>query len=352
MANTDYGTLRDGLWDIQKEFEAGRYLGIPMHHDLFWSPEFEGWDESEYRAFIKANTQVEEFTGEAWELWPGRIACSRYFGMNVLFESRLAEFRHLSARAYRTLCSIAQLDMTQYQLVDIPLLDFPVTSEAVSSHPGDSAVHFGWLELLHDAGLYCPSTCLQSDNGWWKYSGSDDIDTITQHRTGSGTSTYPTHPAYQSVSADIFDASAEFIQMILEPDTVGFLHPASSPLCLKFSDGKVEQCKVSYRPTIHIPDEADIPQWDAGAGELWFQDQAILTLKGAAPNQRKILDAFDIQGWVEKIVNPFREPSIEDWVMDNTLRTTIEDMNKRLCLGSAMSFGRRDNGKHVIWSLS
>ena len=59
MANTDYGRLRDGLWDIQKEFGAEHSCRVSMHHDLFWSPEFVGWDEAEYRAFIEANTIAE-----------------------------------------------------------------------------------------------------------------------------------------------------------------------------------------------------------------------------------------------------------------------------------------------------
>ena len=340
MERTKYGQLRDGLWDIQHECEQGHSWHLPLFHDLIWSPDFDGWTQADYEAFVSENSVGEELTGETWELWPRRIASSRYYGSSALFETRLHQFRHLAARAYRTLCAISKLHLPEFSLLAPASISFSAVSEAEPTSPDGSAAHFGWLELIHDAGLYHPSPYLQTDNGWWKYSHAEEPPLDAQAR----------HPSYQSLSADLFDASAEYIQMILEPDTVGFLCPTTSQITLSIREKSSTHTMV-HRPTICIPGESDVPEWDDVAGTLSFHGQIVLQLKGPAPNQRKVLNAFERHEWPERLVNPFREPSIADHRMDETLGLTIEDINRSVTPGSNIRFGRRENGRYAIWKF-
>lgn len=333
MALTQYGRLRDGLLEIQDEFRKARSCTFPLYHDLIWSPDFEGWGQADYQGFVLANQS--KYTDEEWELWPDGIACSRYYGSIAFSATNLPQFRNLAGRAYRILRAISRLDFRHYQLVAPASVNFSVIAESIPNH-SDSAVHFGWLELIHDAGLYHPSSSLQSNNGWWKYEGAGDPLEAK-------------HPSYLSVSADLFEASAEYIQMILEPDTVGFLQSESYQVQIAVG-GNSETHTITHRPTICIPDEFATPFWDAENGELWFGSDRIIAFEQKAPNQRKVLDEFEARGWPARIENPFRKPNVADYQMDQTLKTTINDLKRNREDKTVISFGFERDGKYAYWN--
>jgi hypothetical protein len=58
-----------------------------------------------------------------------------------------------------------------------------------------------------------------------------------------------------------------------------------------------------------------------------------------APNQMRLLDAFEAANWERSIPSPFD--------LDRTLREAVDDLNEKLVEGSPISF-RVENGR-PIW---
>ncbi len=332
-AMTEYKLLRDELIDLQTRFEGKAFPLVPLYHDLIWSPEMAGWTDEEYAAFRAGNADRQDFKVEEWELWPGAIACSRYYGNGVTPQTWLVDFRNLAARAYRVLCGFLDLQRRGYPLPNGFRLNLNCLSEERPDQPG-SASYFGWLELLSEAALYSPTIRLQADNGWWRYEGKPNetrIEPIIQHTTTIATGkSYRTYPPYIALHIDLIEASAEFIQYCLEPETVVPVGNGLSP--------------------IFLPDEPETPLWDDRHGELWFQDRLIKQFTKPADNQRQLLGAFEASGWQGQILNPFRNEKTADYLMDELLQRTVEDLNKTLPADAGFRFGRLMGGMYATWS--
>jgi len=315
----EYGLLRDELVDIQARFEAKAFPLVPLYHDLIWSPEMAGWTEKEYSAFHTANnTGQSQFTMEEWELWPCGIACSRYYGNGYTPVTRLADFRHLAARAYRILGAIADLEKRGHSLPDGFRLRLDCLSEERPDERG-AAAHFGWLELISEAALYCPTARLQADNGMWRL------------QSGKG-ATKLTTSSFISIHTDLSEASAEFLRYCLDPLAV-----------MPISNGLFP---------ISLPPQREVPIWDSENGELWFQGRLVKKFEKPAPNQRRLLDAFEASGWRDEIANPFTETNIARFRTDEWLRNTANDLSWSLDGDTHIRFGHRNDGEYATWRYS
>jgi hypothetical protein len=314
----EYGLLRAELVDIQSRFEANAFPLVPLYHDLIWSPEMAGWTDKEYAAFRTANTGQSQFTMEEWELWPGGIACSRYYGTRYTPVTRLADFRHLAARAYRILGAIADLEKQGHTFPDGFRLRLDCLSDERPHEPG-AAAHFGWLELISDAALFCPTARLQADNGMWHM------------QSGKGAAK-PTNSSFISIHTDLSEASAEFLRYCLDPLAV-----------VPIGNGRFP---------ISLPPQKEVPIWDSENGELWYQGQLVKRFEKAAPHQRRLLDAFEASGWRDEIANPFADASIARYLTDELLCRTAQDLSGSLHGDTNLRFGKRISGAYATWSYS
>lgn len=303
---------------IEYGLEAKAFPLVPLYHTLIWSPELKGWSEKEFAAFLTANAGRSQFATEEWELWPGGIACSRYCGNGRTPLTRLVDFRHLSARAYRILGAIADLKNQDRPFPDGFRLRLDCLSDEHPDEPG-SAAHFGWLELISEAALYCPTARLQADNGVWPM------------QNGQG-ETALTNPSFISVHTDLAEASAEFLRCCLAPFAVTPIGNGLFP--------------------ISLPPQKEVPRWNSENGELWFRGQLVKKFEKAAPNQRRLLDAFEASGWRDEIANPFTDPRIQRYTTDDLLCRTAQDLSGTIAGDTRLRFGKRIGGAYATWSYS
>jgi hypothetical protein len=136
---TVYKQLRDELADLQARFEAKAFSLVPLYHDLIWSPELRGWGEEEFASLRQANAGHGRFSWEEWELWPGALACSRFYGNGATPASRLIDFRHLAARAYRVLCAFHDLQRQGQALPTGYRLTADCISDVRPQEPGSAS---------------------------------------------------------------------------------------------------------------------------------------------------------------------------------------------------------------------
>lgn len=313
----EYRQLRHELTQLQAQFEAKAFPLVPLYHDLIWSPDLKGWTETEFVALRKA-TEPSPFAMEKWELWSGKIACSRYSGNGSLPATRLADFRHLAARAYRILCALADIGKERDAVPDDFRLRIDCISEAYPDQPG-AAVHFGWLELVSEAALYCPTARLQADNGLW----------LPGDEKASMKATHIDQPSHISLHLDVFEASAEFIRYCLEPHVVVALGNGLLP--------------------IYLPVLQEVPIWSSFDGELWFRGKIVKKFSKPAPHQRRLLDAFEASGWKASIPNPFIEPNIPQYLTEELLCRTAQDLSRSFEANCHIRFGSPHGGTRATW---
>lgn len=82
-----------------------------------------------------------------------------------------------------------------------------------------------------------------------------------------------------------------------------------------------------------------IPAWDAKGRQLSFAGKVCTRYKKAAPNQEKILGAFETCNWPDKIIDPFDGGELGD---------TICSLQKRL-RESSLVIERDGTGKGLRW---
>ena len=83
------------------------------------------------------------------------------------------------------------------------------------------------------------------------------------------------------------------------------------------------------------------PEWNHDRGELTFQGELIRRVRvGVATQIVKILDAFQLQGWPDRIGSPIND--------DMTHRDAIRALNSRL---TAIRFCSDGTGRGVLWEI-
>jgi hypothetical protein len=94
---------------------------------------------------------------------------------------------------------------------------------------------------------------------------------------------------------------------------------------------------------------AEIPYWNVSAGRLYFAGRLVKAFRRPAPNQRRILDAFQRLQWLGKIENPFFEDRIRFDAAAEALRNTTEALNDGHFAEGLIRFGTGDNCSSVYW---
>src|SRR5262249_4190959 len=157
-------------------------------------------------------------------------------------------------------------------------------------------------------GLRFPTTRLQSENGWWKYTGPVNYKYTGPVNYANLDQIDRTHCCYLSLRLDVFESSVEFINLCLGGDSI----------YLGSWDGTTE---------IVLPEPKPLPDWQADTGELWFQGHLIKKYVKPAENQRQVLDAFQEAQWKHEIPNPFRAVrNVSVGTAVDYLRRTVEGL--------------------------
>jgi hypothetical protein len=92
----------------------------------------------------------------------------------------------------------------------------------------------------------------------------------------------------------------------------------------------------------------EIPRWDAVAGKLWWQGGVLKCLRHDAINQRRILDAFEEQGWQRRIDDPL--PGSRGLARKSRLREALRGLNRGQRV-PALRFRTDGSGTGICWEI-
>jgi hypothetical protein len=95
-------------------------------------------------------------------------------------------------------------------------------------------------------------------------------------------------------------------------------------------------------------EEGDTPVWDSATGELRFLSCLVRRFRNAASDQRAVLDAFQRQGWPERVKDPLPHSGEEGLNVKKRLRDTVKNLN-RDHEAPGMHFYATDAGRAVGW---
>ena len=93
----------------------------------------------------------------------------------------------------------------------------------------------------------------------------------------------------------------------------------------------------------------ETPRWDQERHELWFGDIVIKRFRQPAPNQEKILDAFQEENWPRRIDDPLGPRAGYD--PKRRLHDTIVSLNRNQ-KGSSVRFFGDGTGQGVCWEIA
>ncbi len=96
-------------------------------------------------------------------------------------------------------------------------------------------------------------------------------------------------------------------------------------------------------------DEPETPHWNVSAGRLYFAGRLVKQFRRPAPNQRRILDAFERVHWLRKIDNPFLHAGICFDAAAEAVRNTAEALNDGHLAEGLIRFGTGGNYGYVYW---
>lgn len=92
-----------------------------------------------------------------------------------------------------------------------------------------------------------------------------------------------------------------------------------------------------------------VPFYDIGRRKLWLGDVLVKHLKKWAPEQHKILKAFQRQGWPARIVNPLTRKPADQYAKIH-LGEVIKRLNKNL-RNPLIRFHGDGSGRGITWEI-
>ncbi len=97
---------------------------------------------------------------------------------------------------------------------------------------------------------------------------------------------------------------------------------------------------ATERAALRVRREA-VPSWHKGLGELRYRGEVIREVKPEAENLRSILDAFETDGWLDEIYDPFPPDDVSD-----RRRRAVATLNAGL---RGIRFFSTGNGRKIAW---
>jgi hypothetical protein len=92
-----------------------------------------------------------------------------------------------------------------------------------------------------------------------------------------------------------------------------------------------------------MPRQPDRPQWDRALRRLYFGAAVIRQFRREAPEQMRVLDEFERQGWPEQTADPFPAERGVDGAQ--RLRDAVKNLNRGLTGGLRF---HADGTKHGV----
>lgn len=89
-----------------------------------------------------------------------------------------------------------------------------------------------------------------------------------------------------------------------------------------------------------------VPEWDARKRELKFQGEIVRAFRSTAPNQERILAAFQEEGWARRIDDPLPPQSNQD--PQERLRSAIKQLNRSQD-NKLLRFCGDGSGRGILW---
>jgi len=96
------------------------------------------------------------------------------------------------------------------------------------------------------------------------------------------------------------------------------------------------------------PRAVDLPQWDASQRELRFRGKVVKRYRVPAPNQERILSAFEEESWPPGIDDPLPPDGDQDPI--RRLQATIKSLNRNQ-LHALIRFRGNGNGDRICWDV-
>ena len=127
-------------------------------------------------------------------------------------------------------------------------------------------------------------------------------------------------------------------------EVFGSWHPSVTPDLLTRIVDRVNPSSAGW-------DESETPHWNVSAGRLYFAGRLVKQFQRPAPNQRRILDAFQRVHWLRKIDNPFLEHGIRFDAAAEAVRNTAEALNDGHLAEGLIRFGTGGNYSSVYWKV-
>jgi hypothetical protein len=110
---------------------------------------------------------------------------------------------------------------------------------------------------------------------------------------------------------------------------------------------KLDCQAVRGRPCPHGQGDAELPCWNPDSHELTLGGQIVKRFRQPAPDQERILAAFQESGWPERIDDPL--PPHGDVVPKQCLHFTISNLN-RCHDHSLVGFHGNGTGEGIRWA--
>ena len=140
-------------------------------------------------------------------------------------------------------------------------------------------------------------------------------------------------------------------------------YPGTRPRTFAPGNGRLDEksCFVLSEDGVKVMESAGLqarrvdglfpikPRWDANENELRIAGQLVKRFRWHAPNQERLIVAFEEAGWPEKIDDPL--PADDQVDSKRRLHDTIKCLNRRH-VQNLMRFHGDGTGEGVIWRLS
>ena len=329
------GTFRQRLQELQARFTAISLDLAGLNVDLLMAYSRRAQKDRVWRSFVETNGEP---TGARWDFFP-RGEMLGLFSGNLNGYDR---FKGLAGDAYSLFCE---------------------TDETLDATDG----HHGWLRILYDIALNCPTSAINYETWMWGHVGPADHKVIADLNDLLGRHkgvVFPSHPFQLRFSQCLFGLSAAALQLFLAPHAIEFrwqsqkwFRIAPWQLSVVISNtailerGPAEIARSGLREVVmrmfSLADRLDVPwfiQRSNYSGRLKFGDVEAFVRAGSTGLCR-ILQEFEDQGWPPAITNPFG---------DSTGAAEVGRDFERKMQGHAyrllpLKFKARNSGKRIEW---
>ncbi|APZ93280.1 hypothetical protein [Fuerstiella marisgermanici] len=304
MSLEHYIQIREALIELADDFISLASTGNFFNHELLYPPEGVGegpdvWSDEDFELLQRSFDGTSSW--QEFRLSDDGGQCSRYWSINE-HTGHIPLFEQLCGRGWQLLLAVTRQGSGQ--------MPPGFCVDGIRPRVGVSGAA-EWLALLHETAFRFPTVDLQGECRGQQIGDRQCVSNI--------------------IVGNSISASASLIYLVVNTDCAADLGSWECPLELE------------------LPEPANVPLWDAGAGELWFDDFLIKKFQKEAPNQRLALDAFQASAWASAIAQPFG--SFDFLYYSHPAKRTAEDLCRDHITPDRIRFGTSKVGSQMTWHV-